>query len=205
MERYFATHAWYPTAEAENLSLWQGLSNAAATGSISDADLSLKFEQRILPFWIDADKRLGVEDRNLSGDLRSFGLLLAKFVHLRRQWAQAIVDATRTEDQSRVQEVLQLMMQASLAQAPIARIEMRAQLDSGVRPLASSALGNWIRYTLGGWNCVTASTGFEPGPAPSDAKSDGPAARRDIGCDAQRMFVVGDYRALDALMKSGCQ
>jgi len=200
VERYFATHDWYPPAEAENLSLWQSMSNQTATGSISDADLSLKFEQRILPFWSDAEKRLNVEDRNLSGDLKPFSLLLAKFVHLRRQWAQAIVDSTRTEDQGRVQDALRLMTQATLAQAPIARIEMRTQLDSGVRPLASSALGNWIRFTIGGWKCVTAPSGFEPGPAPSDAKSDGPAARQDVGCDAQRMFVVGDYRALDALM-----
>jgi hypothetical protein len=50
------------------------------------------------------------------------------------------------------------------------------------------------------WSCVNAPTAFDLPLVDSDSKTDGPAIRYAIGCEAQKLFMAGDYERLDSLM-----
>jgi hypothetical protein len=200
-EKYARAHQWYLNGQGPNLALWQELATQAAAGSISDAALGERFDREIVPFWEMADRRLKAESASAPADEKEYAATVADFTEIRLKWARAIVQATKNRDQKALSESTQLMRQTDLVQARLERLEMRSSMDHRQRALADSALAVRARSIFSRRpECVQPSPSFGPIVAPSDAATDGPALRRDAGCRAQRLFLAGDFSALDALM-----
>jgi len=201
-EQYFRTHSAYLNGEARNLQLWGELATRAANGSISDAELGQRFEQDILPFWETEKDQLEKENKTLQEPGREFALLVADFVDLRFKWASAVIDATKNRDLSRASDARELMTQSNAASARIERIGIRARMDHRPRALAASALVTKVRRLFTGqrWYCVSAPTYFGLPLADSDDRTDGPAVRHALECQAQGLFLDGDFETLESLM-----
>jgi membrane associated rhomboid family serine protease len=200
-EKYARAHQWYLNGQGSNLALWQALATQAASGSISDAALGERFEREIVPFWEMADGRLRAESASVPTDEKEYASTAADFTQVRLEWARAIVQATKNRDQSATEESTRLMRQTDLAQARLERLELRASVDHRQRALADSALAVRVRSLFKrGPECVQPPPSWGPIVAPGDSATDGPALRRDAGCRAQRLFLAGDFPALDALM-----
>lgn len=201
-EQYMLAHAWYSKGEEENLRVWQDLANQAGAGTLSDAELGTRFSKEILPFWKLANERLRREDRVVPPNQRSFAEELHTFADLRMQWAQAIIDATTSRDANRAQEAQRLMQQTNLSQARAERLGMRARMDSRPRSLANNM---WIvrlrdLLTLKRQHCVTYPFSLHLPLSATDARSDAPVLHHTDACEAQRLFLEGNYRVLDDLM-----
>ncbi len=201
-ERFLRTHAWYVKGETQDLRLWQALASQAAAGTISDAELGRQFERDILPFWTTSEKRLNDEAASITPNQRPFATLVSEFVHLRSEWARAVIDAAKSRDVNRAQEAQRLSVQTTLVQARVERMAVRSGMDHRVRALSNSALVVGIRglFSKRSWKCIEPPPVFGPLVAPSDAPSDGPAVRDKAGCTAQSLFMSGNYAALDALI-----
>jgi membrane associated rhomboid family serine protease len=201
-EQYFRTRSAYVSGEAQNLRLWNELAARASAGSISDAELGQRFEQDILPFWQTQNDQLERENKTLEGPGRKFALLVAEFVNLRFQWASAAIDATKKRDASRAAEARELMTRTNAVSARIERIGIRARMDHRHRSLAASPFVMTIRRLFTGqrWHCASPSPYYQLPLADSDNKTDGPALRHAFGCQAQELFLDGDFERLESLM-----
>jgi membrane associated rhomboid family serine protease len=201
-ERYFRIHSTFAGGQARNLQLWAELATGAGNGSISDAELGQRFERDILPFWETQKDQLEKENQTLQGPDREFAVLVADFVNLRFQWARAIIDATKNRDVSRVADARKLMAQSNAASAHIERIGIRARMDHRPRALAASALVMKVRrlFSSQAGHCVSSPPYYGFPVADSDDKSDGPAVRYALGCQAQDLFQDGDFERLESLM-----
>jgi membrane associated rhomboid family serine protease len=201
-EQYLLAHSWYPKGEEENLRVWQDLANQAGAGTMSDAELGARFSKDILPFWKLASERLQREDQAVPPSQRSFAEELHTYADLRMKWAQAIIDATTSQDANRAQEAQRLMQQANLSQAREQRLGMRARMDNRPRALASNAWIVRLRdvLTFKKQRCVAYPLSLHLPISATDARSDSPVFRYTDACDAQRLFLEGNYRALDDLM-----
>jgi membrane associated rhomboid family serine protease len=201
-EQYFRTHTAYLNGQAKNLQLWGELATRAANGTISDAELGQRFEQDILPFWETQKDQLEKENKSLQGSGREFALLVANFVDLRFQWASAAIDATKNRDISRAADARELMTRTNAAGARIERIGIRARMDHRPRALAASPLVMKVRRFFTGqrWHCVSAPPYYGLPLADSDEKTDGPAVRHAFGCQAQELFLDGNFERLESLM-----
>jgi membrane associated rhomboid family serine protease len=201
-EQYFRRHSAYANGEAHNLQLWNELAVGANAGSISDAELGRRFEKDILPFWQAQKDLLEKENKSLQGPGREFALLVADFVNLRFKWASAVIDATKNRDVSRASDARELMTQTNGASARIERIGIRARMDHRPRALAASVLVTKVRRLFAGQgrHCVNAPPYYGLPLADSDDKTDGPAVRHALECQAQELFLDGDYERLESLM-----
>lgn len=200
-EKYARAHQWYLNGQGSNLALWQELATQAASGSISDAALGERFDREIVPFWEMADRKLKAESASVPADEKEYATTVADFTRIRLKWARAIVQATKNRDPKALSESTQLMRQTDLAQARLERLEMRSSMDHRQRALADGELAVRVRSLFSRRpECVQRPPSFGPIVAPGDAATDGPAMRRDAGCRAQRLFLAGDFPALDALM-----
>ncbi|HZZ16196.1 MAG TPA: rhomboid family intramembrane serine protease [Candidatus Sulfotelmatobacter sp.] len=206
-ERYFRAHSTYVTGEAQNLRLWNELAVRASTGSISDAELGQRFEKDILPFWQTQKERIEKDNENLHGPGRDFALLIANFVNLRLEWASAVIDATKNRDSDRASDALKLMQQTIAASARVERIGIRARMDHRPRALAASVLMTKVRRLFTGqrWRCVSAPPYYGLPLADSDDKTDGPAVRHALECQAQELFLDGDFQRLESLLNRYAQ
>ena len=201
-ERYFRTHTAYAQGEVQNLQLWAELATQASSGSMSDAELGQRFERDILPFWQKQKDLLEKENKSLQGPEREFALLVADFVDLRFQWASAVIDATKNRDAGRAEEARELMTRTNAASARIERFGIRARMDHRPRALAASSLVMKVRRLFSGqrWHCVSAPPYYGLPLADSDDKTDGPAIRHALECQAQELFLEGDFARLESLM-----
>jgi membrane associated rhomboid family serine protease len=201
-ERYFRAHSAYARGEALNLQLWAELGTRASNGTISDAEFGQRFEQDILPFWETQKDQLEKENKTLQGPGREFALLVADFVNLRFQWVSALIDATKNRNVSRAAEAVELMTRTNAASARIERFGIRARMDHRPRALAASTLVMKVRRLISGkrWHCVSAPLYYGLPLADSDDKTDGPAVRQALECQAQELFLGGDFEHLESLM-----
>jgi membrane associated rhomboid family serine protease len=202
-EQYFRKHSAYVSGEAKNLQLWNLLAQRASAGSISDAELAQRFEEGILPFWQSQKDQLEKENETLKGPERPFALLVAEFAQLRYEWASTVIDATKNNDRSRASDAIKLMVKTNAVSARLERLGIRARMDHRPRALATAPLVTKARQLLTGYygSCVSAPAVFDPPIGDSDDKTDGPATRHAAGCRAQQLFMAGDYRRLDSLMR----
>ncbi len=201
-ERYFRNHPAYVEGEAANLRLWNTLAGGATAGSISDAELAVRMERDIVPFWRDQKAQLARDNSALKGPDRDFGLLVARFADLRYRWATAVVETLRRPDHSGMADVNKLRLRTTLANADIARIELRSHMEHRPRALAATAFFTKVRQLLIGYHstCVEAPAGWVPKLGNSDDPKDGPSERHALACRAQELFMVGDYERLESLM-----
>jgi len=200
-EEFGRQNAWYIEGETRNLQTWQQLAQRAAAGTISSYEFSESFRQQIVPFWRDAHERL-TRQESVPAEQKAIYALVSEFVDLRLRWSQALVEATRNNDQERAQESVRLMGETAMVQARIDRAGLHSRLEHRPRALATSPAVMKVRALLpwNKWNCVKgpAWIGY---PAPTDSITDGPARRHAAACEAQRLFMAGDYESLDELMK----
>jgi hypothetical protein len=203
VERFAREHEWYISGEQINLRQWQSLANGLGNGSISEAEVSRRFEQEIIPFWKNAYSRLSTTSESTTRKPDEYAALAVEFSRLRLDWAQAIADLTRDRDRKRADDAVRLMTETERIQAQIERLQMRAQMDHRPRALAHSLFVNRLRRLLNprAWQCVESPPRAGRAIAATDSPEDAPAKRHDIGCQAQRYFHEGDYQALDDMMR----
>lgn len=203
LEAFAASHRWYVDGESKNIQLWQSLAQQLGSGSLSIDQARNEFEQNIVPFWKQAAIRLEGELKQPRHDTNPFLPVVATFATLRLRWAQANVAALRDGSAQNTQAVLTDAEQTGLAQAAIDRLKLRAEAENFPVPLNQSAVAVWIKSRLPGLHqdCANPPANVQRPLSPDDDAEDGPAQRHAIGCRAQRMFMAGDYRALDATMK----
>lgn len=201
-QEFIDTHEWYVRKETPNLQLWQTLASQAASGTISNDELGRRFKNEILPFWSDASPRLHAEAVASHGRGNPYVVAVADLAAARLAWAIAVIGAANDLTGSETQQALADMQQTNLAQARLFRLELRSSSESLPRPLAHSAFVTRLMALIptSGPQCVY-SIYFRSNAAMGDSANDGPALRRRIGCEAQGMFLHGDYVALDATMR----
>jgi membrane associated rhomboid family serine protease len=200
-QEFVATHEWYMRKETSNLLLWQSLASQVASGAISNDEVGRRFKNEILPFWADASVRLRSEAAAARGQNNTYVTAAADFARARLDWAKAVIASANDPTGSEAQLAPADIQETNLAQARLYRLEMRSEAESLPRPLAHSAfvarLMALIPTTAS--QCVR-SRYYRNETAMRDAGNDGPALRRNIGCEAQNMFLRGDYANLDATM-----
>jgi membrane associated rhomboid family serine protease len=201
VQRFMLENAWYMDRERANLEKWQQLAGMVSMGAISEAEVSRQFRSTILPFWQEAAQRLSEKPEFAEAAPGTFPAVMLEFARLRRDWADAIADATANQDQERRADSARLMRRVELIQARIDRLHLRAQMEYRPRALAHSLLANRIRALFSGWTCVQADSGAGREVSPEDSAEDAPAMRRAVGCRAQQLFHERDYEALEALMR----
>jgi len=200
-ERFVRTHEWFVSGEVRNLQRWQELAAQSAAGTISDAQFGRLFQSDVQPFWQGVAARLQKEGRSAGADGQAYELLITDYVRQRVELSQAIIDATVNNKAGSLDSVKSLTHELDLAQARLVRVQLRATFDHRPRALANSA---WVArfrnlISLRRPKCV-AGPQYGPGVADSDLRTDGPAEGAAAGCLAQRLFLAGDYEALEQLM-----
>ncbi len=202
-DRYLRAHAWYVLGQDKNLREWQALGVAVSAGAISDAQLGQRFQSDILPFWKTADARITSENRTLTGPERPYALLVGHFVRLRVRWAKALIAATLDQDPAALATAQKLMKETNRTAAQLNLMAVRANMAQRARPLSEArpivALRSLFQRAYS--HCVTAPPGDVTDFDPKDDATDGPSLRHAIGCRAQRLFMAGDYRDLEGLMR----
>ena len=201
-ERFIRGHPAYVGGEAKNLQLWNELVQRAGAGNISDAELSQRFEADVMPFWKTQKDVLKKEGDALKGPEQVYTLLVADFAKSRFDWVSALIDAVKNSDNSRMAEIQVLADKSNAINASLDRLGIRARMEHRPRALSSAPLVMNIRQILSGHqtSCVDAPAWSSPLVSNADDKADGPAMRRQAGCNAQRLFMAGDFGRLDALM-----
>jgi len=199
-EQYFLDRAWYLNGESQNLRRWQEIAIQAARGVISDAEVARQFQNDIVPFWNDADKRLKAEGDQVPAAQSEIAGLLTQFVSLRLQWSTAIAESAANPRSEGLKDLQRLMGETDRVQARVERIGIRASLAHRPRALAESRPVIAIRDLLafGGSKCVHSPTVFGRSPVATDDASDAPAQKEKAGCLAQRLFASRRYSELDA-------
>jgi rhomboid protease GluP len=195
-EQYFRAHSAYVTGEARNLQLWNELAGRAARGTISDSELGERFARDIVPFWENQQEQLEKENASLQGSERDFAQLVADFVDARVEWANAVVEIAKSHDTDAAASIDKLVRRTNAAAARLERLGIRARMDHRPRALSATTVVRRLRQIVTGqrWRCVGES------PAASDDKNDGPALRYQSGCQAQHLFLDGDFARLEALL-----
>jgi hypothetical protein len=99
-------------------------------------------------------------------------------------------------------EAEKLLTKTTAVNARLDRIAIRSRMDHRPRALAAAPLVMRLRELFTGyrWSCVTAAAASDQPLADSDSRADGPAMRHALGCQAQRLFMTGNYERLDSLM-----
>jgi membrane associated rhomboid family serine protease len=201
-EQFMLKRPWYVRGESETLQLWQQLAWRASSGTISEAEISERFDKDIIPFWKDAQTRLAAEIPRVSPAEKPLHDLMREFVRLRLAWAEAVRDVARAPDAGRVKEIGDLAKQTSKMGATIQRLSLRSTYDQRPRALSTSApvlkVKSW--FSAGAHECVLSPPDDRVVSPARDAPGDGPKTRHQLGCRAQRLFVAGDYQALENLI-----
>jgi membrane associated rhomboid family serine protease len=199
-EQYFRAHQWFVTGETDNLRRWQQIGGSAGAGNISELELGRQFEQAIVPFWETARKRLRTEIPNLPAEQRSLATLTADYADVRHDWAQAVVDAGEKQDAVRARKGVALSKEATLIEARIERIALRASMDHRARTLSNSAPVVAVRniLTTDHRKCVQQPPALGVPTGADDSRQDGPALRLAAGCRAQKLFLRSEYASLES-------
>jgi hypothetical protein len=204
VERFLNHHKWYSTGEAENLRTWSELETKRAAGNLSGAQLASGYEQRVLPFWNQAAKRLQAEESTLPADQRPANALLRKIVSVRQQWARARIAAGRDPSTEDNQAIAKFNTEVERSVARLNRLGVLAQVSHRQGSLVHSPLVNSLTSVLGAKqrSCVESPYAAVRVLSPDDLPSDGPQARHAAGCRAQSLFLSGRYRELDDFMNT---
>ncbi|MEQ1802564.1 MAG: rhomboid family intramembrane serine protease [Gammaproteobacteria bacterium] len=199
-QQFAAQNAWYFNGEAQNLVIWNQLASMASAGSISDADLGERFDKEVVPFWETALPKLQAGVPQVVGDERAYLQAITDFVRIRRDWARAIVKATRDRDEEQGRFARAKLQESTAAMAKLERLSIRsntALLPSG---LVNSSVVHRVTHLLGGkaHECIREPFGIQV--SEQDSRSDGPALARKAACAGQSLLLDGEYRTLDDLL-----
>jgi membrane associated rhomboid family serine protease len=193
--QYWATHLWFLEGQAEALRKQTELQAAATSGSISASQFEARFEPEVFVFWRDAYERLKATPEPQNVAHKEFASDVTEFARNRYEWASAMLIAARTNSAVDFQVAADYLNSADRAAARLLRHELRAVSDPSHAFSQSRFIrlqrNLLVRFT---WKCV--SDGVEP----RGKTTDGLAARRAAGCDAQLAFETEDFAALQAML-----
>jgi membrane associated rhomboid family serine protease len=198
VQHYWKSRQWFVLGEADNLREWQSLLAQEQSGRISDDDLALGFETKILPFWKSASERT-VPGKSLPHDELAVAQDVNAYANMRLDWAKAVVDAVRSGSANSAAGMQYYLQKTNQVVAHLERRATEANADLVSRALVRSVLVVQIRRLLMPTpRCVRSPVaGYVP--ASSDLETDGPKRREAIGCAAQVAFRSGDFKALEKL------
>jgi membrane associated rhomboid family serine protease len=185
-ERYRASHSWLLTGQNEAQRIDADMQARAASGKISEAEFLDLMEQKLLPFWKEADARLAAEAAVEDREQRQFAAAMAEYVKLRHEAIRAGYEGVKTRDRQQLLDSRHSTEQADFALSNISRLEVRAQAGR-IRSWSQAKPVRQLRYALAGlhWKCVP----------PRDA-----ATQSADGCAAQHAFDTANYVALDGML-----
>jgi membrane associated rhomboid family serine protease len=201
-QQFMAEQRWFVTEEANNLRTWQVLGALSSSGSMSDATLSARIRQEILPFWKSAWPRLQELAKKESGPEHEYLLGVADYAQARANWAQAIVDSVDNRDVKRGEDAARLRRETDHSYARLQRLTLRSVAEQRPAGLKNLTVFHAFRKPLSSssWNCVKEPYPADVPVAKTDSRSDGPAMREAVGCLAQRYFVQEEFVDLDELL-----
>lgn len=194
-------HRWYLPEESRRLRSWQQLGYRLQAGNISNQAFVELFRDEQVPFWTSASKRLGPVPVDGDPADATFVDLVREFVALRRDWAQALVDGLDSEDEAQLKKSAEYLRASNLLQPRLDHAILRWQIDELPRGLRSRLVARFRAWTANRPGACVRSPYPGSTPAASDDRADGPAALDRAGCEAQRLFLSGDYRALDMALR----
>jgi membrane associated rhomboid family serine protease len=201
-QQYMKSHFWYVDGEAHDLRLWQQLAADDQMGLISSAALGNQFKADIVPFWESSYARLSKESPPPPAQ-RETATLLREYVHVRLEWARAVVDAAANNSSESGQKTLALSKQANLLVARIMRVAMLGAAARRAPGLINSSIGESLRtlYSSHDYRCVTAPTRYSLPVGRNELQTDYPVVADGIACAAQRAFERRDFATLDAMFR----
>jgi rhomboid protease GluP len=206
-EQLWVKYPDYPTQEAKNLRTWLELTGDVVQGRIKETVYVDRFEKEVLPFWTAMAEKFAKDGiRPDASANASVDSLIAEYVRLRSEWGPQIVALVRRDGMRTALMAPELRaMDASVVrlEARLNRLSFRASSERTPPGLASlPAITGLRRLMVSAPNeCIDPLVSTTIPVSTSDSTSDGPAASRAVGCQAQALFNTGDYRSLDALMQ----
>ena len=168
-------------------------------GLISNAALGDQFKTDIVPFWQSTYARLGKE--SLPPEQREVGSLLRDYVHLRLEWALAVVDAAANSSNESGQKALDLSKQVNLVAARLMRLSLLEGAARRAPGLSNSSFVERLRtvYSSHDYRCVTTPPTFTLPMGRHELQTDAPAIAARIACAAQNAFERRNFATLDAM------
>jgi hypothetical protein len=162
-------------------------------------EFAAALERDVLPFWQQAYERLDAE-RRASPATAPLRERVLEFARARRDLASAQIAAARQDGD--LDPTRPLAQAALLAQARVEYLTLRESVAAQQHGLVARLPVDRVRLLVATrGRCVVPPAGVVPGlPGPTDSPEDAPALRLAASCEAQRLFVAGRYRELDALL-----
>jgi membrane associated rhomboid family serine protease len=194
--QYWAAHAWFLEGQAKALRAQAELQAAATAGTLSPSLFAARFEPEVFVFWRDAYEKLKAEPEPQDEALKEFGAEVIEFARRRHEWASEMLAYAKTERPGHLRDAVYYLGTADESAARLNRHELRAISDPS-HALSESRLVRYLRklpsrFT---WECVSRQA------APMKGKrTDGIAALRATGCDAQRAFDREEFAMLEAML-----
>jgi membrane associated rhomboid family serine protease len=201
-QQFVAGNAWYISGEARSNAAWSQIASAAAAGSITDEDLGARTKRDVLPFWVDAASRLEAATSTLSSEQKRYVQTVARFARLRKEWAEAVVGATSGRDQTQRELARDKDAELPPVLAQLERLATRSNAARMTGGLVNLPLVQKLRnrLTSKSGECVTSPQGYDIEVNKDDLSTDSPAMKVRIACQAQKYFLTGDFKALDAMI-----
>ncbi|WP_129779591.1 rhomboid family intramembrane serine protease [Peristeroidobacter soli] len=200
VQRYWANHPWLLTGQNEALRIDADMQARAAAGKIGEAEFLGIMEQKLLPFWKEAETRLAAEPPVQDEQQQKFAAAMTEYVKLRHDAIRTGYEGVKNRDKERLLASRRFAQRADFALSNITRLEMRAEADR-IRSWSRAQPVRQLRYALAGLRrrCEQSQTltASADGHRESNAGLPGKSAG---GCAAQRAFNTGDYAALDAML-----
>jgi membrane associated rhomboid family serine protease len=198
-EEYFRQHEWLTQGAAAATAQWQGLLDDLHHGRISDRDLQKRFEAEVLPFWRSSAQQLQKEARAIPAAQRTVAELTTSLAQLRLTASTTAIAAVTGHDKEKLAEAQRLSIETNLAQARVERVQLATTMSYRARGARHSAALLALQAYLWPPRCIRAPAAAAA-QEPEDAGEAGDTVREKAGCKAQRLFLAGDYAALDALL-----
>ncbi len=155
-ERYWVSHQWVLEAQGGAMRTMSDLQMRSAAGTLSTDEFERRLEHEVLAAWTQVDARLLDEPAPQDPELKKFSDLVAEFVRLRREAAQAYFEAASRDDKARLVDAEEYTATGDKLSARLNRLEMR---DRAARPHSLSesrgakALRNFFARPF--WRCMT--------------------------------------------------
>ena len=202
---WFRNNAWYADKEGGVVRAEVALASQWQAGLISPEQYVQGMRRDVLPFYEDAEKRISrTAPARASNEERDYSTLLLNYVTRRREWLQSVVDNAEDMDAGEAQRTAELSRRTDRAQAVIDLARLREQLNGRPTGLRAALLARWHGFRAADeFTCSLPPDSLHATAIASDAREDGPAQRREIGCEAQRRLLLQDYAFLEQRLGSG--
>ncbi len=204
---WFRNNSWYADKEGGVVRAEVDLASQRQAGLISPEQYVQGMRRDVLPFYEDAERRIPRTVPARGADARRpYSQLLLDYVTRRREWLQSLVDNADNMDDDDAQRAAELSRQTDRAQAVIDLARLREQLNGRPPGLRSALLARWHSYHAAhAFTCSLPPDVLHAAAIAGDAREDGPAQRRETGCEAQRRLLLQDYVFLEQQLDSGLQ